>query len=83
MTRTQIHTNRLIADSGATNTDWCLVSQGETLLRFSGNGISPIHQSEENCTRDSGAGFPPSEKAKSGFHLFLWSRLHQREKRAR
>ena len=39
--------NILIADSGATKTDWCLVRDGEILQRFSGNGISPVYQSEE------------------------------------
>ena len=39
--------NILIADSGATKTDWCLARNGEILQRFSGNGISPVYQSEE------------------------------------
>ncbi|QRX63954.1 ATPase [Dysgonomonadaceae bacterium zrk40] len=39
--------NILIADSGATKTDWCLARGGEILQRFSGNGISPVYQSQE------------------------------------
>lgn len=42
----------LIADSGATKTDWCLVSGGEILQRFSGNGISPVYQSQEEIARE-------------------------------
>ena len=37
----------LIADSGATKTDWCLTSGGEITDRFSGKGISPVYQTEE------------------------------------
>ncbi len=37
----------LIADSGATKTDWCLTAGGEILQRFSGSGISPVYQTEE------------------------------------
>ncbi|MCE5177773.1 MAG: ATPase [Porphyromonadaceae bacterium] len=37
----------LIADSGATKTDWCLVRGKEILQRFSAKGISPVYQSEE------------------------------------
>lgn len=40
--------NILIADSGATKTDWCLACEGEILQRFSGNGISPVYQSEDD-----------------------------------
>ena len=42
----------LIADSGATKTDWCLVRDGEILQRFSGNGISPVYQSEEEIAME-------------------------------
>lgn len=44
--------NILIADSGATKTDWCLVRDGEILQRFSGNGISPVYQSEEEIAME-------------------------------
>lgn len=44
--------NLLIADSGATKTDWCLVRDGEILQRFSGNGISPVYQSEEEIAME-------------------------------
>jgi N-acetylglucosamine kinase-like BadF-type ATPase len=42
----------LIADSGATKTDWCLVRGDEVLQRFSGKGISPIYQSEEEIAQE-------------------------------
>ena len=44
--------NLLIADSGATKTDWCLARDGEILQRFSGNGISPVYQSEEEIAME-------------------------------
>lgn len=37
----------LIADSGATKTDWCLANNGEIIRRFTGKGISPVFQTEE------------------------------------
>ncbi len=37
----------LIADSGATKADWCLVQGKQIVRRFSGKGISPIFQSKE------------------------------------
>ncbi|MDD4576166.1 MAG: ATPase [Bacteroidales bacterium] len=41
------HPKILIADSGATKTDWCLVKNGETIHQFNAKGISPIFQSTE------------------------------------
>lgn len=40
----------LIADSGASKTDWCLVQCGNIVGRFIGRGISPVFQSEEEIT---------------------------------
>ena len=37
----------LIADSGATKTDWSIVEQGQVVHHFQTKGISPIFQSEE------------------------------------
>ncbi len=37
---------KLIADSGSTKTDWCLMSDGGN-MRFSTQGINPFHQSAE------------------------------------
>ena len=47
MNLTAIRKQILIADSGATKTDWCLTCAGEILQRFSGKGISPVYQTEE------------------------------------
>lgn len=41
------HPKILIADSGATKTDWCLVKNGEIIHQFNAKGISPIFQSTE------------------------------------
>ena len=40
-------TIKLIADSGSTKTDWCLLESGGDRHRFSTQGINPCHQSEE------------------------------------
>ena len=37
----------LIADSGSTKTDWCVVEQGVALKRISTKGMNPFFQSEE------------------------------------
>lgn len=39
--------NILIADSGATKTDWCLTKNGEIIYRFESKGISPVFQTQE------------------------------------
>jgi len=44
--------NNLIADSGATKTDWCLTRDGKVLLRFTGKGISPVYQSEDEIAEE-------------------------------
>lgn len=42
----------LIADSGSTKTDWCLVEQGQaTRTVFHSQGINPFHQSEEDIRK--------------------------------
>lgn len=35
---------KLIADSGSTKTDWCVVEGGNVLLRMAGRGINPFQQ---------------------------------------
>lgn len=42
----------LIADSGATKTDWCLTKRGEIIQRFSTKGISPVFQTGEEIARE-------------------------------
>lgn len=40
--------NRLIADSGATKTDWSLINDEKIIYRYTGKGISPIFQTLED-----------------------------------
>ena len=42
----------LIADSGATKTDWCLTKNGEIIQRFPTKGISPVFQTGEEITQE-------------------------------
>lgn len=42
----------LIADSGATKTDWSLLENGSMLLRFNTKGISPIFQTQEEISEE-------------------------------
>ena len=41
----------LIADSGSTKTDWCVVEKGKLIQQISTKGTNPFFQSEEEmCT---------------------------------
>ncbi|MDO5524037.1 MAG: ATPase [Bacteroidia bacterium] len=42
----------LIADSGATKTDWRLARNGEIIQRFESKGISPVFQSQEEIAEE-------------------------------
>lgn len=42
----------LIADSGSTKTDWCMVENGETILRFKTKGINPFFQTEGEIQKE-------------------------------
>src|SRR5690554_1102025 len=42
----------LIADSGATKADWCLVRGIEIIHRFTSKGISPVFQTREEMARE-------------------------------
>ena len=48
----KIPNNILIADSGATKTDWCLTQHGAEQQRFFTKGISPIYQTEEEIAKE-------------------------------
>ncbi len=43
---------KLIADSGASKTDWCLLENVKTLHRFNTKGISPIFQTQEEISEE-------------------------------
>lgn len=42
----------LVADSGATKTDWCLLQQEEIVCRFKTKGISPIFQTQKEIDKE-------------------------------
>lgn len=42
----------LIADSGATKTDWFLLEEGEVIHQFNTKGISPIFQTQEEIAEE-------------------------------
>jgi len=56
---------KLIADSGATKSDWALVEGGQIVLRFSTKGYTPTFWSLEDISKDLAASLPegfPLEK---------------------
>ncbi|WP_455641189.1 ATPase [Parabacteroides sp.] len=42
----------LLADSGSTKTDWCVVEKGRQVLRITTKGTNPFFQSEEEITEE-------------------------------
>lgn len=42
----------LIADSGATKTEWCLLEDAKTTHKFYTKGISPVYQSQEEISEE-------------------------------
>ncbi len=42
----------LIADSGSTKTDWCLIDKNEVVLRVQTKGMNPYFQSEEEIVEE-------------------------------
>ena len=52
MDHSQSGVNVLIADSGATKTDWCLTYGGKIVRRFSTKGISPVYQTGEEIAEE-------------------------------
>ena len=42
----------LIADSGSTKTDWCIVLNGTPVQRIGTKGLNPFFQSREDIQRE-------------------------------
>ncbi len=72
MDQTAINKHILIADSGATKTDWCLAREGEILQRFPGKGISPVYQTEEEIAGEISEHIYPllKERAIDAIHFY-------------
>ena len=52
---------KLIADSGSTKTDWCLVDETGIVKRMTTQGINPIHQTKEEIKEILKASPDPSQ----------------------
>ncbi len=53
----------LIADSGSTKTDWCLVEHGEVLQQIFTKGTNPFFQSEEEISNEIATALLPQLQA--------------------
>ena len=62
----------LIADSGATKTDWCLLQQGEIIHRFNTKGISPVFQSQEEIAKEIKTHVCPQLREKMPEAIFFY-----------
>ena len=62
----------LIADSGCTKTDWCVVENGESILRFKTRGMNPFSDRREEIGKEIEAGlFTFSKRFRTFSYLFL------------
>ena len=52
----------LIADSGSTKTDWCVVENGQPIQQISTNGINPLFQTEEEISNEIATSLLPQLK---------------------
>ena len=52
----------LIADSGSTRTDWCVVENGQPIQQISTKGINPFFQSEEEISNEIATSLLPQLK---------------------
>ena len=52
----------LIADSGSTKTDWCVVENGQPIQQISTKGINPFFQSEEGISNEIATSLLPQLK---------------------
>ena len=52
----------LIADSGSTKTDWCVVENGQPIQQISTKGINPFFQSEEEISNELATSLLPQLK---------------------
>ena len=52
----------LIADSGSTKTDWCVVENGQPIQQISTKGINPFFQSEEESSNEIATSLLPQLK---------------------
>lgn len=52
----------LIADSGSTKTDWCVIERGKPALRFQTRGMNPFFQTEEEIGKEIETGLLPALK---------------------
>ena len=52
----------LIADSGSTKTDWCVVENGQPIQQISTKGINPYFQSEEEISNEIATSLLPQLK---------------------
>ena len=62
----------LIADSGSTKTDWCLLRKGKKPVRFSTQGINPYLQSHEFITGMLKKELPWNNKKYAADHLHYY-----------
>lgn len=69
----------LIADSGSTKTDWCIVFNDTPIKRMGTKGINPFFQSEEEIQQELTHSLLPQLPEGTINSVFLWCRLHSRK----
>ena len=62
----------LIADSGSTKTDWCVVENGQPIQQISTKGINPFFQSEEEISNEIATSLLPQLKTNALDAVYLY-----------
>ena len=62
----------LIADSGSTKTDWCVVEHGQLIQQIFTKGTNPFFQSEEEISNEIATALIPQLKTTSS-RLFIFT----------
>ncbi|MCK9159045.1 MAG: ATPase [Bacteroidaceae bacterium] len=62
----------LLADSGSTKTDWCIVGPKEYRVRISTGGMNPFFQSEKEMTDELASKLVPQLKSKPFDHIYFY-----------
>ena len=63
----------LIADSGSTKTDWCVVENGQPIQQISTKGINPFFQSEEEISNEIATSLLPQLKTNALDAVYFYS----------
>ncbi len=63
---------KLIADSGSTKTEWCLMDNGKVTNRLKTNGINPYYQDEQTIIEEINKSVAPHIRTEKNYEIFFY-----------